>query len=139
MPELDDTLYQKILRLSQHADSKLERAEYRDAARMYLEALHLLPAPMEQWEAATWLSGSAANTLFFAQRFADAARELRRTLRMPDALGNPFVHPRYGQALHEVGSVEEAKQELLKAYMLEGTHILENENPKYLELIQDII
>ena len=139
MPELSDNLYDKILQMSKHADSKLLRGECYQAARIYFQALDLLPKPIEQWEAATWLSGRAADALFKDRKYTEALTEIRRTMRMPGAIENPFIRLRYGQLLFETGDFERAKQELLVAYATEGSAIFEDDNPKYLEFIEDVI
>ena len=139
MPTLSDTLYDTILTMSNHADSKLLRGECAQAAQMYMQALHLLPKPIEQWEAATWLSGRAVDALFKDRKYAEALTEMRQTMRMPGALENPFIRLRYGQLLFEAGDFAHAKQELLVAYTTEGATIFEEDNPKYLEFIKDMI
>lgn len=139
MPELDDSLYQRILRLSRQADNKLGTGACKEAAQMYYQAMELLPSPVEQWEAATWLSGSAANALYMDRQFSLAANELRRALRFPGALDNPFIRLRLGQSLLEIGEHDAARNELLKAYMLGGDKVFEDENPKYFRLIQSLL
>ena len=60
-------------------------------------------------------------------------------LNCPDALANPFVHIRLGQALYELGNTERAKEHLLRAYMLNGEDIFEGQDEKYFELIKAMV
>jgi tetratricopeptide (TPR) repeat protein len=137
--ELDDILYQRILTISASADTHVEQKDYPAAVRLYLEALDLLPKPIEQWDAATWLSGCAADTLFLSREYAAAQEELRRTMRLPGAIENPFLRLRRGQVWYEMGSLERAKPELLTAYMLAGEDIFKEDDPKYFACIKDMV
>ncbi len=139
MAKLDDALYSRILEMTKIAEGKQTVGACKDAARIYLEALEMLPKPIEQWEAATWLSGRAADALFLDRQYAAALDELRRTLRLPDAVSNPFIWLRHGQSLYEQGNMAESQQSLLKAYMLGGEDVFEDEHPKYLNAIKNLI
>lgn len=139
MPELDVSIYQRILKISQSADSKLEAGSCKEAIQLYNEAMKLLPKPIEQWEAATWLSGSAGNALYMDRQYRAAVIELRRTLKFPGATSNPFILLRLGQSLFELGDQDEARNELVKAYMLGGNRIFDDEHPKYFRLIKTLI
>jgi tetratricopeptide (TPR) repeat protein len=139
MPQLSDVLYNRLLEISKAADEKIGRGATHEGAQMYLEALDLLPKPIEQWEAATWLSGRAADALFLDRQYQAAFLELRRTIRLPGALGNPLIRLRLGQVLFEAGDVDSAKKELISAYMLAGKEIFEGEHPKYFSFIQELV
>ncbi len=46
---------------------------------------------------------------------------------------------RLGQSAFEIGKMEEAREYLLRAYMLEGDDIFSDEDEKYLDCIRDLI
>lgn len=46
-------------------------------------------------------------------------------------LGNPFVHLKRGIALYETGDTTEAKNELFKAAVIDGSAVFSGEDPKY--------
>lgn len=54
----------------------------------------------------------------------------------PDGLGNPFIHLRLGQCALELGDEDQAKDELIRAYMGDGPGIFEEEEPKYFEFLK---
>lgn len=51
---------------------------------------------------------------------------------------NPFVLMRLGQSAYELNK-DNSKEYLLKAYMLEGEAIFEDQDNKYLESIRNLI
>ena len=138
MAEIDDALYARLLEMNRVAEGKLAIGECKGAAAIYLEALKLLPQPIEELEAATWISGRAADAFYRDRQYAAALQELRRTMRLPGATANPFLWLRRGQAQYELGNMEDARQSLFRAYMLGGEEIFEYENPEYRQAIQDL-
>ena len=46
-------------------------------------------------------------------------------------LGNPFLHLRLGQSQYELGELDRAADELMRAYMGAGEDIFVSEDPKY--------
>jgi tetratricopeptide (TPR) repeat protein len=57
-------------------------------------------------------------------------------LNCPDAQDNPFIHLRIGQNLYRLGDEDKAVDSFLKAYMLDGEEIFEEDGKKYLEFIK---
>lgn len=55
----------------------------------------------------------------------------------PDAIGNPFLHLRLGQALYERGETDRAADELMRAYMGAGDEIFGNDEPKYFVFLKN--
>lgn len=60
---------------------------------------------------------------------------MEESLKCPDGLGNPFIQLRLGECFFELGNITKAKEHLLKAYMIEGEEIFEDEPQKYMNLI----
>jgi hypothetical protein len=52
---------------------------------------------------------------------------------------SPFVYLRIGESLFEMGDLITATEYLLRAFMLEGYEIFEEEPKKYLNLIKHLI
>jgi hypothetical protein len=53
-----------------------------------------------------------------------------------DAIGNPFLHLRLGQCQFELGALDGAADELMRAYMGAGSDIFKDQDPKYLRFLQ---
>ncbi|GGA28702.1 hypothetical protein GCM10011384_17680 [Psychrobacillus lasiicapitis] len=64
---------------------------------------------------------------------------LFNAINCPDGIENPFIMLRLGETLYELGDVNKAKDYLLRAYILEGYSIFENEEEKYFDVIKSEI
>ena len=137
--ELADDVHKKLTELCSAGDELVEQGTYDAALQKYREGLLLLPEPYEKWDASTWILTAIGETLFFAGDFADARDTLQDAMRCPDAIGNPLIHLRLGQAQYELGNDTRARDELSRAYMGTGDEIFENEDPKYLALVKSIL
>ncbi|HOB12824.1 MAG TPA: hypothetical protein PK680_04610 [Novosphingobium sp.] len=132
MADLEDSVHEEIVRLSQQGDELAEAGQYDDAIKLYSDAWRLLPEPQQQWDAALWLLAAIGDTSFLSQNFENAKNALQFCLlNCPDALGNPFLHLRLGQTQFELQDLEGAANELMRAYMGAGDDIFANEDPKY--------
>ncbi len=56
-----------------------------------------------------------------------------------NAYENPFIMLRLGQCYLEDNNSESAQEYLLRAYMMEGRDIFDDESPKYLKFLDDNI
>ncbi|MDN6861800.1 MULTISPECIES: hypothetical protein [Pseudomonas] len=68
--------------------------------------------------------------------FTSAKEALEYAMTCPDAVGNPFLHLRLGQALYEKEETDRAADELMRAYMAAGDEIFDNDDPKYFALLK---
>ncbi len=134
--ELPDDVHEKIEALSQEGDDLAELQEYRKAIEKYVQALELLPEPMTDWEACTWLLTAIGDANFLWGKHEYARKALSDAMHCPGAIGNPFIHMRLGQAQFELGNLERAADELARAYLQEGKGIFADEDPKYLEFVK---
>lgn len=139
LEELDDHIYAKIIDLCEKGDEQLAAGMFKRALECYQVALELLPNPKNVWEAATWIYMSLGDVCFLTEQFEQAKQYFFDALNCPDALTNPFIQMRLGECLYEVGNFEKAKEYLLRAYMLEGHAVFEEEDEKYFDAIVDLI
>ncbi len=137
--ELDERLYEKITDLCDEGEGLLEEGLYEKALTKYKKALDLLPLPKEEWEASTWIYSAIGDTYFLKKDYKTASTYFYNALNCPDGISNPFILLRLGQSLFEIRDLEKSKEYLLKAYMLEGYNIFNDEDDKYINLILDII
>lgn len=134
--ELPAPLYQRISELAEVGNRLAEDGQYQDAVAKYVEGLQLLPEPITDWDACTWLLVSIGDAHFLAGNHEQARVALTDAMHCPDAIGNPFIHLRLGQTQFELGHLDQAADELARAFMLEGLTVFEEEDPKYLAFLR---
>ncbi len=132
---LGDSIHQQIEDLCSLGDSQVEQGNLKIALKSYHDALHLLPEPVEDWEAATWIYTAIGDLYFQARQFSDAIEALKAAVRCPGGLGNPFIHLRLGESHYELGHEDLAADELTRAYMGAGRDIFAAEDPKYIDFL----
>lgn len=116
----------------------LSRGKIDDGITKYNEALDLVPSPKEDWEASTWTYTALGDAYFLKSHFKEASNFFYDALNCPGGIENPFINLRLGQSLFELNQLDKSKEFLLRAYMLEGTEIFDDEDPKYFEIIRNI-
>jgi len=133
---LDDAAHNEIKRLCALGDEHVRRGEYRDALTQYWAAWDRLPDPRTEWDAATWILAAVGDTNFLAKDYAAGRDNLSNAMSCPGALGNPFLHLRLGQCQFELGNLDRAADELMRAYMGAGPDIFKDQDPKYVAFLQ---
>lgn len=135
MTGIDDKLHSRINTLCAVGDALGEEGDFDAALDKYWEAFDLLPHPKTDWEAGTWLLGAIGDANFQRGDFAIARDILVNAMQFPDAVGNPFLHLRLGQCQFELGSLNQAEEELMRAYKDGGADVFAHEDRKYLEFV----
>lgn len=105
----------------------------------YWSAWDLLPAPQTKWDAVTWLLAAIGDANFLQGNFEAGRDNLSNAMHCPDAIGNPFLHLRFGQCQYEIGNEKRAADELARAYMAAEEKIFANEDPKYLTFLKTVL
>ncbi len=134
--DLEPALHERISSICERGNQLCEAERYREALPDYYQALTLLPEPLEQWEAATWILTALGDCHFLLGEYEAGHGHLSRAMACPDAIGNPFIHLRLGQTQLELGNESRARDELARAYMGGGREIFETEDPKYYAYIR---
>lgn len=134
--ELDDDLYARVVALTDQGNDLCERDQYEPARERFRQALELLPPPIEQWEAGLWLLVALGDAEFLLGHVEAALSHFKHAMQCPDALGNPFIHLRLGQCRFELGELDQAADELARAYMGGGPELFEDEPPRYLDFLR---
>jgi tetratricopeptide (TPR) repeat protein len=135
MPELSQELLEKIQAHSADGDELAEDGDFDAALEQYWAAFDLLPEPQTEWEAGTWVLAAIGDALFLKGDFEAGRDNLGYAMNFPDALGNPFLHMRLGQCQFELGNLDRAADELMRAYMGAGNEVFADEDRKYLEFL----
>jgi tetratricopeptide (TPR) repeat protein len=134
--KLPDEIYEKVVGQSEQGNQSLDSRHYVKALTHFEAALNFLPEPKVDWEAYTWLKASMADAYFHLEDFSNCAACAYDALNGPDAVKNPFIHLRLGQALFEQSQMERAESELLQSYMLAGAEIFSEDSPKYRQYME---
>ena len=136
MAELEDDIYDQITDLSAVGEDHFENGDFKTAITYYQKALELVPLPKTNWEASTWLYTAIGDCYFSLSDFEKASDAFYDALNCPDGMGNPFIHLRLGECLFEGGEFQKAEDNLMRAYMLEGIEIFEDEDDKYIRFLK---
>ena len=134
--ELDDKVYQQLTAHTDKGNALCDAEDYPAALREFEAALALIPAPLENWEAATWVLSAMGDCYFFLDDYERTRQCFAQAVTCPDGLGNWFIHLRLGEAQFELGNEERAKDELARAYMGHGRDAFASEDPKYFRFLK---
>jgi tetratricopeptide (TPR) repeat protein len=137
MTELPDTLHAEITRLSDAGNDLAAAGQYENAITLFRQALALIPAPQENWDATMWLWVAIGDMQFLLGRFAESRASFMDVVKyFDDGRANPFVRLRLGQSMLELGESQEASNWLAGAYLQDGAALFAEEDPKYLAFIK---
>ncbi|MDE6499238.1 MAG: tetratricopeptide repeat protein [Rikenella sp.] len=134
--ELSEQIDKQIEKLSEQGNRAMDKENYEKAIDLFQQALALLPEPKEEWEAYSWLRVSIGDAYFMLEDYVKSEENFRMGYVAGELLDNPFVLLRLGQNYVELEQEERAVEYLLKAYMLEGEDIFEEEE-EYLEWLAE--
>jgi tetratricopeptide (TPR) repeat protein len=134
--ELDAATHEAIKKFCAEGDRLADAGQYREAIAEYNKAWHLVPDPKNEWEAATWVLAAIADACFLGGYKTSAREALEYAMTCPGAIGNPFLHLRFGQVLYDAGDLDAAANELMRAYMGAGAEIFANDDGRYLEFLK---
>ncbi|WP_070221504.1 MULTISPECIES: hypothetical protein [unclassified Janthinobacterium] len=130
--EIDEKTHKTIQELCALGDKFANSREFESAIAEYNKAWDLIPDPKNEWNAATWVLAAIADSAYLAGYKTSAREALEYAMTCPRAIGNPFLHMRYGQVLFDAGELDAAAEELMRAYMGAGKDIFSAEDSKYL-------
>ncbi len=131
--------YSLIEQISEKGNSYYEEHKFGSALNKYNEALVLVPSPKESYEASTWLYTSIADCYYSLDNLDDAKENYYNALNCPNGLANGYINLSLGITLFELEESEKSQEFLLRAYMLEGEEIFEDEDEKYFNSIRHLI
>ena len=117
-----------IERICRAAEDYLVEGNTKEAYRKYKEALDIIPEPKTSYETATWILVSIGDMYFKNKQYEMARDYFFEAKNCPNGVSNPYVLFRLGQSLVEMNDESEAKEFLLRAYMLVGDDIFCDED-----------
>ncbi|MCA3694165.1 MAG: tetratricopeptide repeat protein [Aquidulcibacter sp.] len=133
---MSSTTHQEIKGFCAVGDRLAEVGEYDEAIAEYNKAWALVPEPKNSWNASTWVLAAIADACFLAGYKTSAREALQFAMTCPGAVGNPFLHLRFGEVLLDAGEDDAAADELIRAYMGAGKEIFATEEPRYLAFLK---
>ena len=138
LQELTDEICEQIEDLSEQGNEYAENENYDDAINVWKQALSLIPNPQNSYSESLWLETSIGDAYFQLENYLEALEHFLNAKNNieENAYENPFIMLRLGQTLLENQQKEEAKEYLLRAYMLEGKEIFEEEDEKYFNFLK---
>ncbi|MDO5682528.1 MAG: hypothetical protein Q4G46_06850 [Propionibacteriaceae bacterium] len=133
--DMDEVIAAKLDEHVRAGTEHLENGDDEAALKSFEAALDLLDEPKDMWVAATWLYASIANIHFEAGRWQEARDNFTAASNAPAGLSNAYIQLRRGQAEFELGNMEAAAHHLLFAHMRGPKGLLEDQDPKYHDLV----
>ena len=134
--ELDPAVHEAVKLHCARGDDLARKKAFEAAIAEYNSAWKLLPDPANHWNASTWILAAIADAAFLGGYHTSAREALQYAMTCPNAVGNPFLHLRYGQVLFDAGEEDIAANELIRAYMGGGPDIFASEDPRYLDFLK---
>lgn len=132
---LPDDIYDAIEQLSEDGNDLSDAGDEAGAARLWRQALALLPEPKAQWDAAVWLYASVGDAERSLGHLDEALTCFQAAVKSGDGSVNPFALISLGAKLADLGQTDAAIDPLLRAYMLEGRDIFTEFGGDYLDLL----
>jgi tetratricopeptide (TPR) repeat protein len=133
---LDDVTHTEIRRLAAQGDALADDGSFEEAIRRYHQAWQLIPDPKNRWEVTTWLMGAIGDACFASGSFSQGTDAFRYAIGCPGGLENPYLYLRLGQCQFEKSLLDDAADNLTRAYMLDGLDIFDDEEEKYLTFLK---
>jgi len=136
MSKLPNDVSQMIDALCQKGDQFAQIDQLDDALDQFEAAWELLPAPKNQWPAATWILMAIGDVYFEKRDFVSAVDSLREAFDCPDGETNAFILLRLGQSLFELGDLNAAANAFEAVVRDNGEQPFVDEDPKYLNFVR---
>ena len=132
--KLPSELAQQIDRLCKQGDDLMDTGDYLKAAQKYIDALRLLPRPIEQWEVTPHLAFFWGLAYFKAKKWDTAVNSFASALAYASHADDPNVHLHIGMAYHNDHKPRKGKMHLSKAFELGGCEVFHGVEDVYLEI-----
>lgn len=116
-------------------DEALNTDDFFQAVELYREALSMIPEPRYVHDISLPAFTALGEAHFYSSNYGEALSAFREALKAPGGVENPLLHLRLGQAYYEAGDLNRAADSLTRAYALDGRHVFEGEDYKYLSFL----
>lgn len=138
MADLDARTSAEIDRLAQLGNTLFdEQGDWKRALNTWRSALSHVPQPHSDWVESLWLYASIGDAYREAVDLTSALEAYRAAYSAPEGHIHPYVLLQLGKTLSDLGQWRDARDFLLRAYMLEGAEMFEDEDAAYLRKLED--
>lgn len=139
LAELSAELTDRIDVLSEQGSDLFDEDKFQECIEVWSEALALIPSPQNLYGETFWLETSIGDGYFMLNKFEESLVHFLNAKGNieTNAYENPFVMLRLGELFFEVNEFNDAKEFLLRAYMLEGEELFETEEEKYFDFLKE--
>jgi tetratricopeptide (TPR) repeat protein len=149
--QLPEDLNQQVMNLSKEGGRFQMGHKNLKAVDSFIKAYELLPAPKDQWNFTSALLRNIAENYYLKAFFDCKTKEeskkyyhlslkyFEEYMKNPTQVGLAINHSKIGRIWYELGDFENAKEELVRAYMAEGKEWFDDLDSKYYELIKPIV
>lgn len=135
---LSDELHKKIVTFSEKGNDFFDDDNFSAAQAEYEAAFKLIPLPKNNYEASSWLLAGIGDCLYYQKSYQKALETFKYGEACEGGL-NAFIWLRIGECYAELEDIPNAREFLLRAYMMEGEEMFTEEDVKYQVIIQDLI
>lgn len=124
--------------LAEKGNQLEDEEQYEAAVQAWEEGLSLIPEPKQFYSETVWFLAAIGDVWFNKGMFPKAHQcfDMARGNLSGDGYANPFIMLRLGECCLETGDEKNAAEYLLRAYMMEGREIFEEEEPKYFDFLR---
>lgn len=139
--EISEQLQSELDKHSEEGNKYFDNNEYDKALKIWKKALELIPEPKKNFSESVWFLTSIGDIYFMQGKYEEAFNNFEdaKNNLSGDGINNPFILLRLGQSAFELGKKDFATENLLRAYMLEGKEIFEEDDKKYFEFLKSNI
>ncbi len=137
--ELTIEIIEKIEELSEQGNDFFDKDEFKQAIEIWQQALSLIPNNHNLYAESQWLYTSIGDAFFYLDDYERALISFKKAKENieSNAYINPFIMLRLGQCYLENKQTEDATEYLLRAFMIEGEDIFEDEDEKYFNFLKE--
>ena len=136
--KISEQVQSELDKLAEEGNKYFDNNEYNKALEIWNRALGLIPEPKKNFSETVWFLTSIGDIYFMQGKYEEAFNyfEDAKNNLSGEGINNPFIILRLGQSAFELGKKELATENLLRAYMLEGKEIFEEDDKKYFEFLK---
>lgn len=132
-------LSKKISDITKKAQELAFNGNHQASIDKYKEGLNLLGEQVMSSKYAVMLFSGIGEIFFLEKNWENALEYYAYAVNSAGGLGEPLIHLRLGQLRFELGHIEKAKDELMRAYMGGGDLMFQGEDSKYFQIIREIV
>jgi tetratricopeptide (TPR) repeat protein len=135
---ITNDILKQIDEICEEGSELFDEEEYEKAIAVWERAFLLIPEPRNNYSQTLWLHSSIGDSFFLLGDFKRASAHFfaAKSNTAADGYSNPFIMLRLGQSYLELNDTNNAKEYLLRAYMLEGKDLFESEPDKYFDFLR---